>query len=363
MTRHPLVPALSLMLMAPAAAWGQDCAGPLQKAAEMASNLPNDVPYEVPDQLQAYHDEASALMETDRAACLSIVARMDALVARYIQGISAAAGGRAGTPSPLRSSANDADGPDAESVLAELQADDGERLQRRIERATNDEAEHLRAVGEYRDAARHYAASMRAFSVTRRSAPSELSEIDAAVAQIDSLTREFEQIVVVNAPDDVMHARLEDAVRRVEEARRALERAWQRYYAREAARKDDFLAPLVAPTPSEDDFLAPLGDADTRAAQIRLRKAEQALKQVRNSWDPHIHRTDRPFLDMREGYKQAYKLEHEGFAEELKAFDATIDAYLPDRIADFTRRRAGLFARHERRLDVIFDNHAIPLTR
>jgi len=204
---------------------------------------------------------------------------------------------------------------------------------------------------------------MRAFAVSRRGAPTALSEIEAAVAEIDTLTREFEQIVVVNAPDDVMHARLEDAVRRVVEARRALERAWQRYHAREAAKADDYIAPLGSPgfqpAPLVDDFIAPLGDAETRAAQIRLRDAERALKQVRNSWNPHVHRTDWTFLDMREGYKQAYKDEYAKFADELKAFDATLDAYMPDRVADFTRRRVELSERHEQRLDAIFNRYAI----
>jgi len=62
---------------------------------------------------------------------------------------------------------------------------------------------------------------------------------------------------------------------------------------------------------------------------------------------------------MREGYKQAYKDEYERFADELKAFDATLDAYMPDRVADFMRRRVELSERHERRLDAIFERYAI----
>lgn len=368
MIRYPLAPSLSLILMMPAAAWAQACDVPLQTAAEAVSSLPGDTPYAVPDQLQVYYDEAAALADTDPAACLAIVARMNALIARHAPGAAGGArpGGGGVLSGPAATRGDEPRAPDADAILTDLQADDSERLRRRVERAAEDEAEHLEAVGAYRDAARHYAGTMRAFAAARKSDPSALSEIDAAVAQIDTLTREFEQIVVINAPDDVMHARLEDAVRRVEDARRALERAWQRYYAREAARKDDFLAPLVPPAfePAslDRDFLAPLGDADTRAAQIRLRTAERELKQVRNSWDPHVHRADLSFLDMREGYKQAYKSEHDGFASELKAFDATLDSYMPDRIADFTRRRAELVERHERRLDAIFDRYAVPVT-
>lgn len=366
---RPLVSSFCLLLTVPGTALGQNCAGPLQSAAEAASGLPGDTPYEVADQLQAYHDEASALVETDPPACLAIVARMNALIERYLPG--SAHGGRPGEGArPMSSVPGNGSGSAvdaaAATVLADLQSEDSERLSRRIARAADEEGEHLQAVGAYRDAMRDYAGAMRAFAASRRSDASQLSEIDAAVAQIETRTRELEQIVVLNAPDDVMHARLEDAVRHVEEARRALERAWQRYYAREAARREDFLAPLVPPAfepaPLERDFLAPLGDADTRAAQRRLRKAEQELKQVRNSWDPHVHRRDRLFLDMREGYKQAYKSEHERFADELEAFDATLDAYMPGRIADFTRRRTDLVARHERRLDAIFDRYAIPVS-
>lgn len=344
--------ALSVALL-PASVHARECDDPLQAAAEGVSHLPGNVPYQVPDQLQALYDEASQLVESDPEACLAIVRRMNALMASH---------GPGGATTPVET-AGDADAPDPAAVLSDLHLDDEERLRRRIERASDDEGEQLQTVGDYRDAARHYAGAMRAFAVSRRSAPAEMSEIEAAVVQIDTLTREFEEIVVVNAPDDVMHARLEDAVRRVVEARRALERAWQRYHAREAAKADDFIAPLTSPgfqpAPLVDDFIAPLGDAETRAAQIRLRDAERALKQVRNSWDPHVHRTDWTFLDMREGYKQAYKSEYDGFADELKAFDATLDAYMPDRVAAFTRRRDELYTQHERRLDAIFERHAI----
>jgi hypothetical protein len=352
---------LALALGAPAMAWGQGCAAPLQSSARAVSHLPGGIPFEVPDQLQLYYDEASELVDSDPAACLAIVAKMNALIARYMPGGSG--GGAGAAPGPVQRAEEAADGPSADDLLADAQVEDSERLARRIERATDEEAGHLRAVGEYRDAARAYAGAMRAFAVSRRSDPAELTEVDAAVAQIDVISREFERVVITNAPDDVMHAKLEDAVRRVEEARRALERAWKRYHDRKEA-EDDFLAPLgpqeieLAPL-VRDDFLAPLGDAGTRAAQTRLRKAERDLKRVRNSWDPHIHRHDRPFLDMKDGYKDAYRAEHDRFAEELKAFDATIDAYLPDRIAAFTRRRAELWEKHEQRLDAVFERFAI----
>ena len=357
-SRYGLAAAAVSLALVSASAMARACDGPLQSAAEAVSQLPGDVPYQVPDALQALYDEASALVESDPEQCLAVVRRMNALMARH------GAGGGAAAPVEVEVEVEgEASGVDPAAILADLHLDDEERLRRRIERASEDEGEQLQAVGDYRDAARHYAGAMRAFAVSRRSAPTALSEIEAAVAEIDTLTREFEQIVVVNAPDDVMHARLEDAVRRVVEARRALERAWQRYHAREAAKADDYIAPLGSPgfqpAPLVDDFIAPLGDAETRAAQIRLRDAERALKQVRNSWNPHVHRTDWTFLDMREGYKQAYKDEYAGFADELKAFDATLDAYMPDRVADFTRRRVELSERHEQRLDAIFNRYAI----
>ena len=337
----------------PATASARDCADPLQAAAEAVSGLPSDIPYQIPDKLQELHDEASELADSDPEACLGIVRRMNALIVQYGAGRAAAQPEEGGRPGAR----------DVDAVLADLRLDDQERLQRRIERASDDDGRHLQAVGDYRDAARGYADTMHAFAASRRSDPSELAEIDAAVAGIDTLTREFEEIVILNAPDDVMHARLEDAVRRVEEARRALERAWRRYHARQAAEADDFVAPLTSPgfqpAPLVDDFIAPLGDADTRAAQGRLRTAERALKQVRNSWDPHIHRADWPFLDMRDGYKQAFQNEYKGFETELAAFDATLDGYMPDRIAEFTRRRVELTERHQRRLDAIFDRYAI----
>ena len=367
MMGRPLVSSFCFLLTVPTVAWGQNCADPLQSAAEAASGLPGDMPYEVADQLQAHHDEASALVETDPSACIAIVAQMNALIARYLPGT--ARGRHPGEDAPLMSSVPenvDGSAADADAVLADWQLKDSERLSRRIAQVADEEGEHLQAVRAHRDAVRQYAGAMRAFAASRRSDASQLSEIDATVAQMETRTREIEQIVVLNAPDDVMHARLEDAVRHIEEARRDLERAWQRYYAREAARKADFLAPLVSPAfePAslERDFIAPLGDVDTRAAQRQLRKAEHELKQVRNSWDPHIHRRDRPFLDMREGYKPAYKSEHERFADELEAFDATIESYMPDRIADFTRRRTDLVVRHEQRLDAIFDSYAIPIS-
>lgn len=353
-SRYGLVATAVSFALVPASAMARACDDPLQSAAEAVSQLPGDVPYQVPDALQALYDEASELAESDPEECLAVVRRMYALMARHSGGGGAVVPGEVEVP---------ADAGDPDAILADLHLDDAERLRRRIERASDDEGEQLQAVGDYRDATRHYAGAMRAFAVSRRSAPAELAEIETAVAEIDTLTREFEQIVVVNAPDDVMHARLEDAVRRVVEARRALERAWQRYHAREAAKADGYIAPLGSPgfqpAPLVDDFIAPLGDAETRAAQIRLRNAERALKQVRNSWDPHVHRTDWTFLDMREGYKQAYKDEYAAFADELKAFDATLDAYMPDRVADFTRRRVELSERHERRLDAIFERYAI----
>src|SRR5690606_4969471 len=113
------------------------------------------------------------------------------------------------------------------------------------------------------------------------------------------------------------------------------------------------------PAPLIDDFIAPLGDAETRAAQVRLRGAERLLKQIRNSWDPHIHRTDWTFLDMREGYKQAYTGDYDRFAEELKVFDATLGAYLPARVAESTRRRVDRAERRGRRLDAICARYAI----
>lgn len=352
-SRYGLVATAVSFALVPASAMARACDDPLQSAADAASRMPGDVPYEVPDALQALYDEASELAETDPEECLAVVRRMNALMARH---------GEGGAAAPIEVE-DTADAGDPDAILTDLHLDDAERLRRRIDRASEDEGEQLQAVGDYRDAARHYAGAMRAFAVSRRSAPAPLAEIEAAVAEIDTLTREFEQIVVVNAPDDVMHARLEDAVSRVVEARRALERAWQRYHAREAAKAEGYIAPLGSPgfqpAPLVDDFIAPLGDAKTRAAQIRLRDAERALKQVRNSWDPHVHRTDWTYLDMREGYKKAYKDEYEGFADELKAFDATLDAYMPGRVADFTRRRVELSERHERRLDAIFERYAI----
>ncbi|HWW57052.1 MAG TPA: hypothetical protein VN047_09180 [Sphingopyxis sp.] len=350
---HRLALVAAFAALFPTAASARDCADPLQTAAEAVSGLPGDIPYQIPDQLQELYNEASELTESDPDACLVIVGRMNALIARY----------RSGGPAPEIEEVDLPDQRDAEVVLSDLRLDDQERLRRRIERASDDDGRHLQAVGDYRDAARVYAATMRAFSVSQHSRPSELSEIDTAVAEIDALTRAFEEIVVLNAPNDVMHTRLEDAVRSVEEARRALERAWQRYHARKAAEADDFIAPLTSPgfqpAPLVGDFIAPLGDAETRAAQVRLRAAERALKQVRNSWDPYIHRIDWPFLDMRDGYKQAFQTEYKGFEAEMAAFDATLDAYAPDRIAEFTRRRVELTARHERRLDAIFERYAI----
>lgn len=352
-TRYRFVCVAAFLVSVPTAAAAQTCADPLQAAAEAVSELPGDIPYQVPDELQRLYSEASELTDTDPTACLAIVGRMNVLIAKY----------RSGSPA---SDVEVADMPDlrsADALLADLHLEDKERLRRRIERASDDDGRQLQAVGDYRDAARSYAAAMRNFAVSRRSSPSELSEVDAAVAEIDSLTREVEDIVILNAPDDVMHVRLEDAVRRVAEARSALERAWQRYHARKAAEADDFIAPLTSPgfqpAPLVDDFIAPLGDAGTRAAQSRLRAAERALKQVRNSWDPYIHRTDWPFLDMRDGYKQAFRDEYEGFESEMAAFDATLDGYMPDRIAEFTRRRVALGEQHERRLDAIFERYAI----
>lgn len=324
--------------------------------------MPSDIPYEVPDQLQAYFDEASELADTDPPACLAIVARMNALMARY----RSVGGG--GLPfvsgEPGTGEGRNGEVPDMETIPAELRANDVERLRHRIERATDEEAEHLRAVGAYRDAARAYVGAMRSFATVRRSPAADLAQIETAMGEVDELTREFEGIVVLNAPQDVMHARLEDAVRRVEEARRALERAWQRYHARQASEANDHIAPLAGagfePAPLVRDFIAPLGDAETRAAQLRLRAAERALKQVRNSWDPYVHRSDRPFLDMRDGYKEAYKGEHARFADELAALDGTLGSYLPDRIGAFNKRRAALADGHEQRLDAIFDRYAIP---
>ncbi|HWK41777.1 MAG TPA: hypothetical protein VNR60_07580 [Croceibacterium sp.] len=354
MAKAPILACCAMLPLAavPATALGQHCAQPLQEAGEKVSHLPGETPYQVSDQLQLYYDQASDLLDADPEQCLAIVARMNALIARYMPG-GAGSGGVATDPTPV--SPHGQPVLSVDDVLAETRQSESERMERRMAHAAHDAGDDLRKVGDYRDAARGYAAAMQAFGASGNGGLTELAEIGAAVEAIETATREMEDIVVINAPDDVMHARLEDAVRRVEAARRALERAWQRYHARQAA-DDGFLAPLVP----QDDFIAPLGDADTRAAQARLRSAERALKQVRNAWDPYIHRTDRPFLDMRDGYKQAFRGEYDGFAEELGAFDATADSYMPDRIGEFTRRRAQLWDRHEQRLEAIFDRYAIP---
>ncbi|MDZ3832316.1 MAG: hypothetical protein U0S50_10910 [Sphingopyxis sp.] len=341
----------------------RDCGDLLQDAATAVASLPSDIPYQVPDQLQAHYDEASELVRIDEQACLAVVTRMRALIARYMP----SGGGSVGRPGLAieRDGGRDdnASPADPEVILADLRDADAERVLRRMERSSEDEAAHLEAVGEYRDAAKAYVGAMHGFAVAQRSAPSDLSEIDRAAGDIDAVMRAFEQIVVVNAPDDVMHAKLEDAVRRVEEARQALERAWQRYHARKASAATGHIAPLSGagfePAPLVRDFIAPLGDAETRAAQSRLRQAERTLKQVRNDWNPHVHRSDLAYLDMREGYKQAYKTEHKRFADALAALDATLGSYLPDRIAAFHGRRVALSNDHERRLDAIFERYAI----
>jgi len=346
---------LGCALALPSPAWAASCPEELQDVAEDVSRLPGNIPYQVPDQLREMYDEASELVETDPAACFAIVKRMRALVVRYGSGVGAepvVAGGQGGGPAP-----------GARLVDDEEHIDDAERLRGRIERASADQGEELQAVGDYRDAARQYGQAIRAFAVARGPTPPEVAEVESAVATIETVTREMEEIVIINAPDDVMHARLEDAVRRVEEARRALERAWQRYHAREVAKAQDYIAPLTSPgfepAPLVNDFIAPLGDAETRAAQARLRQAERELKQVRNNYDPHVHRTDWKFLDMKAGYKEAYKAEHDSFAKELKAFEATLDSYMPDRVAAYTRKREALVKAHEKRLDEIFERYAI----
>src|SRR5690606_37506020 len=140
----------------PGAALARDCAGPLQSADDAVSRLPGDTPYQVPDQLQLYHDEATELVDTDPAACLVIVGRMNALIAQYLPGGSgrgqATGAGTVPPPATAQSAV-----PDADLILADLRTDDAERLRRRIERASEDEGEHLEAVGAYRDAARSYA--------------------------------------------------------------------------------------------------------------------------------------------------------------------------------------------------------------
>lgn len=343
-------------LALPSPAWAASCPEELQVVAEDVSRLPGGIPYQVPDQLQEMYDEASELADTDPAACLAIVKRMRALVARYQSG----SGGGAG---PVVAGGQAAGGPAPGPQADEDDTDDAERLRGRIERASAEQGEELQAVGDYRDAARQYGMAIRAFAVSRGPMPPEIAEIESAVTTIETVTREMEEIVIINAPDDVMHARLEDAVRRVEEARRALERAWQRYHAREVAKSQGYIAPLTSPgfepAPLVNDFIAPLGDAETRAAQARLRQAERELKQVRNNYDPHVHRTDWKFLDMKTGYKEAYKAEHASFAKELKAFEATLDSYMPDRIAAYTRKREALVKAHEKRLDEIFERYAI----
>ena len=361
MRRLSLVSLGALSLALPSAAFAQDCVSALEDIAGRVSELPTSVPHEIPDQLQEMYDQASEAADSNPRQCLSIVARMDQIVRRYGGAAGTAGGsGNAGENGPSTGSQTADNGPQSGEPSAEQLAEQAaeERRQERLERATHDQAEDARAINAYADAFRAYKTAIHDVAKELKSPAAALSSIDRPLDEIVDISVQMENDVIVNDDVDVLHAKLEDAFRRVDELRKVVDREWKRFLESEKKRKQASEDPLeLAPLgPSDDDLLAPLGDSRVREAREALERAIFAAKQVRNKIDPYLH-FYQPFLDMKPGYKQAYLAAYRKHPVEQEDVRTKCDTMLPGACAQLIRTTND---RQKKELDSIFKTYVIP---
>ncbi|WP_342250237.1 hypothetical protein [Sphingomonas sp. OTU376] len=337
----------------------QDCAAALQQAADDISALPSSTPSEVNDQLQLDYDAAQAA--TSPAACMAIVLRMNEVVRRYrVTGSADGAGGaglgarRSGQGSD-RAAATPA--PSAGQIARE---DVEERRRERLERATQDQNEDVSAVAAYGEAFAAYRLAIHAVAKTVQPQP-ELGSVDKPIAEIGVIIERMENDIIVNDNVDALHARLEDAFRRIDELRKAADRASERFRAAKAAKEA-----AESNKPGDDPLLGPLVPlrfyknykvAEERYLQAarRLAQAEFAAKQARNKIDRWIH-WYQPFLDMKPGYKQAYDAAYARHAEEQESVRNKCDNIALSACVQLTRTTN---ERQKRELDGIFNSYVI----
>ncbi len=333
-----------------------DCAAALQQTADDISALPSSTPSEVNDQLQLDYDAAQAA--TGPAACMAIVQRMNDIVRRYrVEGSSGGSGGGAPRSGQGADRAAATSAPTAEQIAR----DDAEaRRRERLERATHDQNEDVGAIAAYGEAFTAYRLAMHAVAEAVQPHPA-LGGVDAPVAEILVRIARMEDDVIVNDNVDVLHAKLEDAFRRIDDLHKAADGAWERWQAASRAKKaakdkkvgdDDLLAPLVPPSLQKN-----LDAAKERYinAVNALARADFAARQVRNKIDPWLH-WYQPFRDMRPGYKQAYGAAYSRHPEEQEDVRDKCENVALSACAQLIRATN---ERQKRELDAIFDSYAI----
>ncbi|NIJ18509.1 hypothetical protein FHS95_000178 [Sphingomonas naasensis] len=342
-----------------------DCTAALQQTADEVSALPGATPSEVTDRLQTDYDEASALADSDPAACMAVVRRMNEVVRRYRTPGSAGGRGTAGPTAPAPNRASDRPNPGPAPRVERAARDEAAGSRReRLERAAVQDVEDARAVAAYGEAFKAYRLAVHAVAENMDPQPAAVAAVDKAVEDVVVIIDQMEDDVLVNDDVDALHAKLEDAFRRLDARCRALEREKQRWRlatARKKAQqaKDDrleregnFLAPL-APTAIERRF----EEAKQRylRAEAELSRAEFAAKQVRNKIDPLLH-WYQPFRDMKPGYKQAYKAAYARHQDEQEALDAKCNGSSLGACAQLIRTTND---RQRRELDTIFATYVI----
>lgn len=348
----------------PRAAAGQECGPALQQTAERVSTLPGATPSEVNDQLQVDYDEASSLVDSNPAACLAIVRKMNDVLRRYGAQGSAGGIGNAGSrgPGPGASQSEDAANTDPAPSAEQIAKEEAEERRReRLERAAHDQAEDARAVAAYGAAFKAYRVSMHAVAATTQPKPAGLGAVDKPIEEIAVIVERMENDILVNDNVDALHAKLEDAFLRVDALRKTVDREWQRWLAAEARRKaeikklegnSDEMAPLI-PAYVEANYKA----AAKRYLEVQeeLDQAEFAAKQARNKIDPWIHYYQ-PFRDMKPGYEQAYE---EAYARHPVEQDGVRDKCDSMALAACTQLLRTTNARQKRELDAIFERYVI----
>jgi hypothetical protein len=369
---YTLLSASLFALSVPAVAAAQDCASELQKTAEQVSSLPSTVPYQVNDQLQLDYDEASSLVDADPAGCMAIVRKMNETIRRY--GAMGSAGGDGSGSGGSSSSGGDQgeDGPTRVADRAEdlTDFDSEERRRARLREASYNEAENIKKVLAYVDAMKDYGAAIRAAGEAAEIEPAVISATVKPAEDSIKIANQMQQDIIVNDDVDVLHAKLEDAIRRLDELEKIKKREFDKFRAMakevgeeapvEAPREgtdDDLLAPLVPPKKviTKDQVLAQLMKA--MAALERSRKANWNIRQIRNKLDGLIHEYT-PFYDMRPGYKDAYRSAYETHKSENDAVRRKCDS------VDFPFEQCvSLINRTnenaEKRLDGIFNSYVI----
>lgn len=303
--------AAALLAFAGQASAQVSCQPQLADIAQRASGLPSETDYEITDRLSELYDEALEVEQSDPARCLTLVAEMERLIAQALggggsggasSGGGAGAGGGAGGGGAGGGGGGSAGGPydpntfDGRRALSQRQGEDfmdatpvlpvpplvdtGTAV-RPPNAFTESVASHwvqsaewtrirlLTAGNEYIEALRETAEEV----IAREEDEAEKRRKARAASEAIHKIEEYQRVVLVNEPEDMLAARHADALRRLREASR---RAFVQWARDEQARDEFEPAPLTrddgfepapltrddgfepAPLTRGEDFIAPL---------------------------------------------------------------------------------------------------------